>query len=55
MAPNNDGPISYDINLPYIDLTEDTKTSTRYPECLPSWDKMWYESLKPFEYQDPAL
>lgn len=55
MAPSRDGPVSYDINVPYTGLTKDTGTSTEYPEYLPSWEKVWYEPLQPFEFQDPAL
>ncbi|EYE98729.1 TauD/TfdA dioxygenase family protein [Aspergillus ruber CBS 135680] len=48
-------PISYDINIPYVDVNKEHKLRTRYPEYLPTWDKMWFDPLRPFEYEDPAL
>ena len=48
-------PISYDINIPYVDVNKEHKLRTRYPEYLPTWDKMWFDPLPPFEYEDPAL
>ncbi|KAF9895070.1 hypothetical protein FE257_004699 [Aspergillus nanangensis] len=54
-AHKADAPISYDINIPYIDVNGATKARTRYPEYLPTWDKMWFDPLPPFEYDDPAL
>ena len=49
------GPISYDINLPYVPEGTDAGQSTRYPEYMPNFDKIHFEPLKPFEFQDPAL
>ncbi|KAI1098420.1 alpha-ketoglutarate-dependent taurine dioxygenase [Jackrogersella minutella] len=46
--------ISYDINVPYK-ITDDTRNKVKYPEYIPSWDKVWFEPLPPFEFQDPAL
>ncbi|EAU32875.1 conserved hypothetical protein [Aspergillus terreus NIH2624] len=54
-AHKAEAPISYDINIPYVDVNSDTKVRTRYPEYLPTWDKMWFDPLPPFEYDDPAL
>ncbi|KAL4803155.1 hypothetical protein BDV18DRAFT_43897 [Aspergillus unguis] len=54
-APIDKEPISYDINIPYVDVTKESHLRTRYPEYLPTWDKMWFDPLPPFEYQDPAL
>lgn len=48
-------PISYDINLPYVRLPEDANKTTHYPEYLPTWDKIWFNPLQPFEFNDPAL
>lgn len=48
-------PISYDINIPYVDVTKDNHLRTRYPEYLPTWDKMWFDPLPNFDYEDPAL
>ena len=48
-------PISYDINIPYIDVDKKSKISTKYPQYLPSWDPVWFEPLTPFTYNDPAL
>jgi sulfonate dioxygenase len=53
--PSNDGPISYDINLPYNVLTEETSRTTKYPQYLPTWEKTWFDPLPRFEFQDPAL
>ena len=55
MPTRNELPISYDINLPYTAITEGTNVTTKYPEYLPTWDKLWFEPLPPFEFQDPAL
>ncbi|KAI0116247.1 alpha-ketoglutarate-dependent taurine dioxygenase [Hypoxylon sp. NC0597] len=46
--------ISYDINVPYK-ITDDTRNKVKYPEYIPTWDKVWFEPLQPFEFQDPAL
>jgi len=54
MATKN-GAVSYDINLPYTELTKETSISTKYPDYLPTWDKLWFEELKPFNFEDPAL
>ncbi|PLN85027.1 TauD-domain-containing protein [Aspergillus taichungensis] len=54
-AHEPDSPISYDINIPYVDVNGNSQLRTRYPEYLPTWDKMWFEPLPPFEYEDPAL
>jgi sulfonate dioxygenase len=48
-------PVSYDINLPYVRLPEDANKTTHYPEYLPTWDKIWFDPLQPFEFNDPAL
>jgi sulfonate dioxygenase len=47
--------ISYDINLPYTGVAEETSQRTKYAQYLPNWDKIWFDPLTPFEYQDPAL
>ncbi|KAL4865546.1 hypothetical protein BDV12DRAFT_148274 [Aspergillus spectabilis] len=54
-AHNDQGPINYDINIPYVDVTKENHLRTRYPEYLPTWDKMWFDPLPAFEYEDPAL
>lgn len=51
----SDQPISYDINIPYVDVSKEFHSRTKYPEYLPTWDKMWFDPLPPFEYDDPAL
>jgi sulfonate dioxygenase len=51
----NGGLISYDINLPYAGLTEETSRSTKYPAYLPSWENVWFDPLPPFQFEDPAL
>ncbi|EPS27250.1 hypothetical protein PDE_02193 [Penicillium oxalicum 114-2] len=48
-------PISYDINIPYVDVDKLSQISTPYPQYLPSWDPVWFDPLPPFEYSDPAL
>ncbi|KAL4775916.1 hypothetical protein BDW60DRAFT_104052 [Aspergillus nidulans var. acristatus] len=48
-------PISYDINIPYVDVSKDNHLRTRYPEYLPTWDKLWFDPLPYFDYEDPAL
>jgi sulfonate dioxygenase len=48
-------PISYDINIPYVSVAEGKETWTEYPEYLPTWEKVWFDPLTPFEYHDPAL
>ncbi|KAK4209634.1 hypothetical protein QBC37DRAFT_391139 [Rhypophila decipiens] len=50
-----DTEISYDINLPYTELTEETSKSTKYPDYLPTWEKIWFDTLPPFKFEDPAL
>ncbi|KAJ5931206.1 hypothetical protein N7516_005695 [Penicillium verrucosum] len=53
--PKKQDPISYDINIPYVDVDKQSKISTKYPQYLPSWDPIWFDPLQPFEYEDPAL
>lgn len=48
-------PISYDINIPYVDVDKQSKIKTPYPQYLPTWDPIWFDPLPPFEYTDPAL
>ncbi|KAF2090733.1 alpha-ketoglutarate-dependent taurine dioxygenase [Saccharata proteae CBS 121410] len=48
-------PISYDINLPYSGLSKETRSTTAYPDYLPTWEKLWFDPLKPFHFEDPAL
>ncbi|KAI1871545.1 uncharacterized protein JN550_004539 [Neoarthrinium moseri] len=48
-------PITYDINIPYKDIDDDTLSRIKYPAYMPNWDKVWFEPLPPFEFQDPAL
>ncbi|THC90496.1 hypothetical protein EYZ11_010042 [Aspergillus tanneri] len=54
-AHKEEEPISYDINIPYMDVNQETHARTRYPEYLPTWDKIWFDPLPPFTYEDPAL
>jgi len=50
------GPVSYDINLPYTSPVDGLNHSTtKYPNYLPTWPKIWFDPLPPFEFQDPAL
>ncbi|BDD56201.1 hypothetical protein MPDQ_005631 [Monascus purpureus] len=48
-------PISYDINIPYLSVTKESRANTHYPEYLPSWDPVWFDPLPHFSYEDPAL
>lgn len=48
-------PISYDINIPYKDLSEDTVSKIKHPEHNRSWDPVWFDLLPPFDFEDPAL
>ncbi|KAL1983786.1 hypothetical protein VTN96DRAFT_9872 [Rasamsonia emersonii] len=48
-------PISYDINIPYVTVSSESQSKTKYPEYLPTWEKIWFDPLPPFEYHDPAL
>ncbi|KAJ7752578.1 TauD-domain-containing protein [Mycena metata] len=45
--------ITYDINLSYHDDSVE-KPSMNYPEYTPSWSKVWFDKLPPFEFVDPA-
>lgn len=50
--------INYDINISYNLAGKEraaAEARTKYPEYLPSWDKVWFDRLPPFEYHDPAL
>ncbi|KAI1082143.1 alpha-ketoglutarate-dependent taurine dioxygenase [Whalleya microplaca] len=47
-------PIAYDINVPY-NANGDTWSKVKYTEYMPSWDKIWFDPLPPFEFHDPAL
>lgn len=48
-------PISYDINIPYVTVSSESQSKTKYPEYLPTWEKIWFDPMPPFEYHDPAL
>ncbi|OLN96075.1 Alpha-ketoglutarate-dependent sulfonate dioxygenase 4 [Colletotrichum chlorophyti] len=47
--------VSYDINLPYAGLTDETENTTKYPDYMPIWEDVFFSPLPPFEYHDPAL
>ncbi|CAA7266132.1 unnamed protein product [Cyclocybe aegerita] len=47
--------LSYDINIPYVSLSNETSEATPYPPYLPAWDPIWFDPLPPFEFSDPAL
>lgn len=55
MPSTKDNPLSYDINLPYLSISKEECSNTKYPQYLPTWDKIWFEPLPPFEFHDPAL
>ncbi|KAJ7162832.1 TauD-domain-containing protein [Mycena filopes] len=46
--------ITYDINLSYHDASLE-KPTMKYPEYTPSWSKVWFDPVPPFEFVDPAL
>lgn len=48
-------PISYDINIPYKATSNNVPSHIKYPEYMPNWDKIWFEPLPPFKFDDPAL
>lgn len=54
-----EAPISYDINIPYIKVSDEEQVrisnGTPYPQYLPTWDKIWFDPLPPFDFSDPAL
>ncbi|KAJ6171296.1 Alpha-ketoglutarate-dependent sulfonate dioxygenase [Penicillium chermesinum] len=50
-----EAPISYDINIPYVDVDKLSKTNTPYPEYLPTWDPVWFDPLPYHDYVDPGL
>lgn len=54
-AHKPEAPISYDINIPYVDVDKQSQINTPYPEYLPTWDPIWFDPLPEFEYNDPAL
>jgi sulfonate dioxygenase len=59
LSSDNEGVVSYDINLPYAPQSEaeqqQARLRTEYPEYLPNFDKIWFDPLPEFEYHDPAL
>lgn len=34
---------------------QNAKIPITYPEYLPTWDKVWYDPLPPFHFEDPTL
>jgi sulfonate dioxygenase len=48
-------PIAYDIVLPYASLDNEANKKLNYSEYLPNFDEIWFEPLKPFHFEDPAL
>ncbi|KAJ6624414.1 hypothetical protein B0H10DRAFT_2186705 [Mycena sp. CBHHK59/15] len=46
--------ITYDINLSYHDDSL-RETKIKHPQYTPSWKKIWFDPLPPFEFVDPAL
>jgi sulfonate dioxygenase len=44
--------IMYDINVPYLDGGSE---KIKHPQYAPTWDKVWYDPLPPFDFVDPAL
>lgn len=51
--------LSYDINIPYASVSKEEQArieaGTTYPHYLPIFDKVWFEPLPPFQFDDPAL
>ncbi|EJD50589.1 alpha-ketoglutarate-dependent taurine dioxygenase [Auricularia subglabra TFB-10046 SS5] len=58
-AAQEEKPISYDINIPYTKKTDEEQARmaahTPYPQYLPVWDKVWFDRLPLFKFEDPAL
>lgn len=54
-----DKPLSYDINIPYASISQEEQTrieaGTPYPKYLPTFDKVWFDPLPSFTFEDPAL
>lgn len=52
-------PLSYDINIPYAAATKEEQArieaGTPYPKYLPVFDKIWFDPLPAFPFEDPAL
>ncbi|KAJ7149210.1 TauD-domain-containing protein [Mycena crocata] len=46
--------ITYDINLSYHDASI-KNTTIKHPQYTPTWNKIWFNELPPFEFADPAL
>ncbi|KAL7273059.1 hypothetical protein RUND412_004107 [Rhizina undulata] len=64
MAPHSTSPpseeeASYDINLPYKPATDPElkkkAVQTKYPQYLPTWEKVFFPPCPEFEFIDPAL
>ncbi|KAJ7659844.1 hypothetical protein B0H17DRAFT_1212811 [Mycena rosella] len=45
--------IAYDINLSYHDASVE-KPIIKHAEYTPTWNKVWFDKLPPFEFVDPA-
>ncbi|KAJ7914322.1 TauD-domain-containing protein [Mycena leptocephala] len=54
MTVAEDPVITYDINLSYHDASLE-KPVIKHPEYTPTWNKIWFDKLPPFEFSDPAL
>ncbi|KAK7018652.1 hypothetical protein VNI00_018338 [Paramarasmius palmivorus] len=56
---SGDKPVSYDINIPYTNVSDEERArierGTPYPQYLPTWDPIWFDPVPPFEFNDPAL
>jgi sulfonate dioxygenase len=45
----------YDLNVPFKKDLLTRKSTTPYPQYLPTWDPVFFPPLQPFEFSDPAL
>ncbi|KAF7357331.1 TauD-domain-containing protein [Mycena sanguinolenta] len=54
MTATEEQVITYDINLPYHDASLE-KPVIKHPQYTPTWNKIWFDKLPPFEFSDPAL
>ncbi|KAJ7776859.1 TauD-domain-containing protein [Mycena maculata] len=54
MTTTEEPVITYDINLSYHDASLE-KPTIQHPEYTPTWNKVWFDKLPPFDFVDPAL
>ncbi|KAA8913360.1 hypothetical protein FN846DRAFT_772165 [Sphaerosporella brunnea] len=45
----------YDLNVPFKQELMTRKSTTPYPQYLPTWEPVFFSPLQPFPFTDPAL